>query len=123
MLLRHRQSRSLARLSVEVAQIDREPLEWLQQRWGGGLYSRESRTDNQRSNYRWMLRGPSAAVFLGDIQPFVVRPIVLARIRLAVEYQAQKTATWENRTPEYRQRQEEFVDAMSVLNRRGLVHT
>lgn len=120
MVLRHGPSRSLAYLSCEVAQIDREPLVFLQARWGGGIYDRESRTLNQRANSRWQCRAVGGAAFLADIEPFIVRPIVRERVRLAIEFQAQKTNTWANRTPEYHERQRWYVARFSELNRRGV---
>lgn len=119
MLLSARASGNFCRLSIEVAQVDVEPLEWLQKRWGGSIYTGQQR-GSQRPFHRWQLRGRHAVGFLNDISLYVVRPVVQERIALALEYQAQVTTTWENRSPEYRQRQMQFVERMRMLNHRGL---
>lgn len=118
MLLAHSQSRSLARLSVEVSQVDPDPLEWLRERWGGPIYTGAQRK-RQRTYYRWIVTATQATAFLGDIQPYVLRPVVRARIELALAFQSQKVATWDNRTDAYHARQADFIAGMRHLNQRG----
>lgn len=115
-----RQDRMLAALHVEISQVDRSPLDWLFDRFGGNVpKGMRHRGGRGRPYWRWRIRASRAALFLRDIEPFLVRPIVRRRVSLAIAFQQQKTITWANRTPEYAQAQRDFIDTMRQLNGRG----
>jgi hypothetical protein len=113
-------ARVLAALITDLSQVDREPLQWLRDRWSGTIPPGLRQHAGGRPFFRWRLRGPRAAKFLCDVRPVIVRPLVQRRIDLALAFQAQKTITWENRTPEYAARQRQFIAAMRALNGRGV---
>lgn len=114
------QDRIIAGLLVEVSQVDPEPLRWLHERWGGNIppgFRQSSKRD--RTSFRWRVRAARAAAFLASIEPYLVRPLVRRRVALAQAFQAQKTNTWANRTPEYAAVQRDFLETMRQLNGRG----
>lgn len=111
--------RTVTRIHVEVAQVDRSPLEWLAARWGGNVYDCQPKSHRGRPFHRWVLNVPATKVFLADIRPFVVRERVQQRIDIALACLAAKTNTHQNRTPEYRALHHGFVAQLRALNARG----
>ncbi len=107
-------------LSVEMTQVDIQPITLFQQVWGGNVYSYPKKGSSWRAYQRWVVHGPGAAAFLIDIRPFVMRQIMLQKVDLGIAFQAQKTSTWDNRTDAYRQRQEDFRMRMKELNAIGV---
>lgn len=107
-------------LQTEVSQVDPTPLQWLKERWGGSISRTNPKTARARPFYRWVLLSKQASMFLSDMQPYLVRAHVSARVTLAIAFQAQKTRSHENRTPEYKARQMAFIQEMAKLNRRGV---
>jgi hypothetical protein len=103
---------------VEIAQVDPAPIDWLNERWPGGKYLCRPKTENARPFYRWMRIAWKAHEFLWDIRPYLIRPDVLYRAEVAIAFQAQKKRTHENRTSEYRERQQIFMREMERTNKR-----
>jgi hypothetical protein len=106
------------RLSVEVSQIDREPLDALMAAYGGRIYRFEG-GDRQRAYFRWALATRQAVAFLERIEPHVIRASVRERIAVAREFQACRRFDHSNRTEAYKARDDALVGRMRELNRRG----
>jgi hypothetical protein len=105
-------------LSVEVTQIDHQPLDLLHTLWGGSVY-RYKGSIRQRPFGRWSVGACAAARFLTNIQSFVVRDIVRRRIQLALAFQDSRRGDWTNRSAAYRENSDAMVAEMKTLNLRG----
>lgn len=58
-------------LSVEVAQVDPRPLQYLKENWGGTVRVVDSKNPNWNVAYRWTIRSKAAESFLRDIRPWL----------------------------------------------------
>lgn len=106
-------SRKRWTLKCRVSQVDMQPLLKLKSMFGGCIV----RHYNQA--FSWELSAVMAMTFLSSIRAFVKRDRVLAKIRLASEFQSQKSRNAGTRSsPEYLCLQEEFFQKMKFLNRR-----
>lgn len=57
--------------SVTVAQVDPRPLQWMQERWGGGIYAVKPRKENHRFAWQWSIVNQQAYVFLEGVVPML----------------------------------------------------
>lgn len=67
-------------LRVCVVQIDRRPLDWLCERWGGSVSKRKN-----GGLHTWVLSTASAAKFLSDVLPFLI--VKRDEAQIAMEFQ------------------------------------
>lgn len=106
-------------LQVIVVNVEREPLDVLCARWGGGVYFRDRQRANWRPSWSWQLVAANAAVFLGDIQPYVQTPKSKHRISLALRFQAGKMPRGYWISDERVADEQNMAAQMVLLNARG----
>ena len=111
-------------LEVVVRMCDREPVERLQAHWGGNIRVSQpsgEAVDRVRPAFMWVLSSRQAARFLRDIRPYLASVRLQTKADLALAFQGQKSNTVKNvDLAEYRDRQQEFFEAMRGLNTRGV---
>jgi hypothetical protein len=115
-----RKPRPIVTLECKVAQVDPEPLVKLARLFGGTVRLRARKNPKHNVISVWRITCREAAAFLTAILPYVVRPRVVTRIALAVEFQGQKRIV--GRSPEvesYRLKQFDYHEMMRRLNVKG----
>lgn len=105
-------------LAIVVTQVDIEPIERLNASWPSKTYYFDCGKNN-RPTHIWRRTSRQAAQFLNDIRPFVVRPRVIERVDLALEFQGQKQRVGRGGGSAYRAIQDKFWVQMKQLNARG----
>lgn len=68
--------------TVSAGQVVRDPLEVLEEHWGGTIHPIQSRGYGSRPQWLWMVRGQAAARFLEDVLPFLRVKATVARAAL-----------------------------------------
>lgn len=115
--------RGLGALEASVTNTDPEVVEYFSERWGGVVRPCTGLGPSRRPAWAWRSSCRVAAVFLYDIEPFVVRSLVRERIRHALQFQRGKVSANELRTPaaryEYAMEQFDAYLWMAELNARG----
>lgn len=110
--------RNNAHLVCDMVNTDIEIVSFFEDRWPA--YFRMVRAQgNRRDFYRWRIAAVRAADFLDELLPSLRTARCLEKAHLALEFQAQKVITHENRSAEYKARQRGYYERMAVLNRRG----
>lgn len=113
-------TRSLGALVCSVTNTDYSLLELFQDRWPGRIKPATGMRPDQRPAWVWTVAALRAVAFLRQIRQYVRSPRVLAKLDLAVQFQAQKRSSRANRLPDYTRRQWEYYERMRSLNVRGL---
>jgi hypothetical protein len=76
-------------LHVVVSQNDRRPLDWLCERWNGGVFVVREAQGNWAKAHAWRAVGPTAGRFLADVRPYL--QVKAAVADNALEFLAAKT--------------------------------
>jgi hypothetical protein len=106
-------------LHVRAAQVDREPLVRLQNMFGGHIRDKCIKaTRNNKPCLEWNICTLAVLRFFEAIEPYVVRPRVKERIRVAREFYAIKTDRRLDKEDRRRQMDTLFA-ALKELNRSG----
>jgi len=103
-----------------IAMCDREALEWMQERWGGRIYTQKEH-ENHKPCWRLILTQRATNAFLKEIQPYLKVKRIKDKVALALEFQAQKGPQGRRATGDYNDRQRAYYDRMKLLNMRGVV--
>lgn len=113
--------RNCGHLIVSVVNTDHEVLEYFAARWPGRI-AKATGLDplRERPAWVWLTAARKAAVFLADIQAFIVTARVRTKIELGLAFQAQKTLGPRCRTYEYAEEQWNAYWWMRELNARGV---
>jgi hypothetical protein len=117
-------NRPAFQLQTIVTNTNREPLEWLQQRWRGYIYAMSERQNGSRPGWQWRLQGSrQAGAFLRDLYEFSIEKRQLIDIALRF---ADLQATHNNRygrkhMPEdvYRQQEALWLEHRAIVAFRG----
>lgn len=57
--------------AVTISQVDRRPLDWHQERWGGSVRPLSRRRGNERAAFEWRIVGQQAFRFLEGVLPML----------------------------------------------------
>lgn len=75
-ILRRHQRTEWFVAAVNVTNSERSMVEWLQERWGGSIYARPSRSPRTgllgKTSYHWSLSAKLLEPFLADVQPYLI---------------------------------------------------
>lgn len=107
---------------INVTNTDQRAVDWLRQRFGGKIYRSKRALPQHKTALRWTLTGKWAAAFIREILPYLV--LKREQAMLLLEYYAPGAHFhWGNRAlpTEELQRRRELHDAISALNRRGVI--
>jgi hypothetical protein len=110
-------------LRATISSTDEELIVFFADRWPGGWKTRQDRGPTRRVQWNWNLKGPRAAAFLADLLPFMRKERGIAKAKLAIEFQAQKSRKMVGGAPgrlEYMQRQREYHVRMKALTGKRL---
>jgi hypothetical protein len=112
--------RNFGSLLADMVNTDRQITQVFADAWGG--YHREVPSAGERQAFwRWRIAALQAAAFLREIEPFIRTDKYRERIRLGLEFQAQKSSLHAVcRAPEYRLMQRNYYERMAMLNLRGV---
>jgi hypothetical protein len=115
--------RNWGSLCVSVVNTDRQIVDWFQVRWPGYMKASTGLRPEQRPAWVWVIAAHSAAAFLEQIGPYVVRDRVRERIALALRFQSEKRSDVRRMSDDdrhaYAQAQWEAYWWMCELNKRG----
>jgi hypothetical protein len=111
-------------LQTIVTNTNRRQLEWLQQRWRGGIYQQVDRGPNSRPGWQWRLQGArQAGGFLRDLFEFSIEKRELIDIALRfVDLQAAHHRRYgRNFMPDevYRQQEALWLEHRAIMANRG----
>lgn len=70
------------RIGVDVAQVDRRPLDALAARWGGAVDLYGAGRPGHRPAHHWRLSGAAALAFLAEIRPYLIVKAAVADLAL-----------------------------------------
>jgi len=95
--------------------------EWLQERFGGNIYSREHKDHPKWKGLQtWMINGMAAVEFLKKIRPWLIQKQAQADLVIeASEATARTKGNW-RLTSKMRQLRADYKSRINVLNRRGV---
>jgi hypothetical protein len=113
-------TRTLGSLCCSVVNTDKECIDFFQRRWPAHVRPATGLRPGQRPAWIWVATARHAAAFLAEIQPHLRTERVRRKVRLGLDYQAQKTLGG-HQGPEYRAAQQRYYLEMKTLNRRGVV--
>jgi hypothetical protein len=120
------QGRTIVQLRCAVEQVDPEPLRRLESLFGGRTkrFDRANRPSNHSVTWRWQIGTQQAAAFLQAIEPFISRSKLAKKIRLALDFQGQKTHGNYGRPAgeDYHRRQDAYHVEMKKLNEKGTTY-
>lgn len=111
--------RNLGHLICSVVNTDRQVVDFFAARWPGYLRAATGLGPNRRPAWIWGIAARKAAVFLRELEPYLVTARVRQKAALALEFQGQKTAGRRNRTADYAEEQWSYFMQMKNLNARG----
>lgn len=111
-------ARNTCSLFVSVTSTDRDMLEHLSAH--GGSIGAESKRPGRKAYQRWTIVSRQAGGFLEAIRPFCRVARIVAKVDLALEFQAQKAHATQIRDRDaYDATQMAYHDQMKALNVRG----
>lgn len=101
-------------LYVQIIMTELEPLEWMQERFGGSIYKRPKQQASHRQGWQWTVSTTKALPLLRAIQPYA--RVKRRQIEAALRFDALRTAPFTPVDPALWAQREALRLEISALN-------
>lgn len=104
--------------SLTIANTDEAMIRWVEQRWGGRVYTYAPRSPRHRQQWTWRVHSNATVSALEDALPYLVTKREHAEVVLSLARSKRQTGRGGYTDQEHVERQG-YVDRLTELNRRG----